>query len=63
MADMPYSAVTLPTLWKILWTLYNYQLTNVPSSGGDQSTIDQGTNGAHMPETTDEIMNSIKGYF
>ena len=66
MADMPYKAVTLPTLWQILWILYNYQLTNAPSTALDQSTNSQSasdhlTNNFQIPQSVDEILTSIKG--
>ena len=63
MADMPYNTVTLPTLWKILWILYNYQLTSMPSTGTEQSANEQERNETHVPESVDEIMNSIRGEF
>ena len=55
MADMPYKAVTLPTLWQILWILYNYQSTN------SQSASDHLTNNFQIPQSVDEILTSIKG--
>ena len=33
MADMPYSSVSLVTLWKILWTLYHYQFSSGDGAG------------------------------
>ena len=66
MADMPYKAVTLPTLWQILWILYNYQLTSTPStalvqSTNSQSATDQSTNSQQIPQSVDEILAAIKG--
>ena len=61
MADMPYKAVTLPTLWQILWILYKYQLTSAPStvpvqSTNSQSGTDQSTNKQQISQSVDEIV-------
>ena len=66
MADMPYKAVTLPTLWQILWILYNYQLTSTPStvlvqSTSSQSGTGQSTSNQQIPQSVDEILAAIKG--
>lgn len=71
MADMPYGSLSLLTLWKILWTLYNYQMTDHRVRG---TTIDQGGERERrgsvlndrydldfIPETSDDIINSTRG--
>lgn len=39
MADIPYSSVTLLTLWKILWTLYHYQFSSGDRAGNASNDI------------------------
>ena len=76
MADMPYSSVSLLTLWKILWTLYHYQFstsTVCVGRGGSGQEVEGG--GAQrrgsilterldldlVPETSENILSDIRG--
>ena len=76
MADMPYGSVSLLTTWKILWTLYHYQLKghsiqNPPVGVANPQTDDfRERRGSviterlyldTMPETAEEIVASIRG--
>ena len=79
MADMPYSSVSLLTLWKILWTLYHYQFSTGNKAGVASGGI-FGRNSEHggerrgsilserldldqIPQTPEQVLSSIRGLF
>ena len=77
MADMPYSSVSLFTLWKILWTLYHYQFSSGDKAGGVSGEVlgqsqEQGTDRRGsvlsgrgdldcIPQSPEGVVNSIRG--
>ena len=74
MADMPYSSISLLTLWKILWTLYHYQITNrqsvIPGEVGREEDLVLERRGSvlsdrvdldSIPKTWEEILTDIRG--
>ena len=76
MADMPYGSVSLLTIWRILWTLYHYQLKGHNIQNPPVGVADTETDGFRerrgsilterlyldsMPETAEEILSSIRG--
>ena len=69
MADMPYGSLSSLTLWKILWTLYHYQMTtHKESTGGTDdplrerrgSVLTDRTDLDHIPENPHDIIQSIR---
>ena len=71
---MPYSSIALMTLWKILWTLYHYQITNrqsvLPGEVDREedfvlerrgSVLSDRVDLDSIPKTWEEILTDIRG--
>ncbi|XP_019856281.1 PREDICTED: ectopic P granules protein 5 homolog [Amphimedon queenslandica] len=66
MADMPYGSISGLTLWKILWTLYHYQVASHRDTGNDGrerrgSVLMDRTDLDLIPENVPDIIQSIRG--
>ena len=66
MADMPYGSISGLTLWKILWTLYHYQVASHRDTASDGrerrgSVLMDRTDLDLIPENVSDIIQSIRG--
>lgn len=70
MADMPYGSLSLLTIWKILWTLYHYQMTKLRDSTVSEeirerrgSVLADRLDLDNIPESSKDIVQSVRGIY